>query len=197
MQASKDNLNELDAAVGDGDLGITMSRGYTAVIEGLGNPSRDIGRVLFKAGVDFSNAAASTTGALVASAFMNAAKQMQGRADAGLAEITGMVKAAEEAIRAKGKAKPGDKTMLDAIVPAREAMEEALSQGLTLLAALQKALGAAEAGMLDTVGMKAAVGRARWLGERTVGHQDPGATAVFMQLEAVVAAIKRVTGSSD
>ena len=180
LEAAKDTLIELDSAVGDGDLGITVARGCRALREGLDENGLDVGRILMKAGMDFSNAAPSTMGALLGAAFMAAGKALQGQSELSLQDIARAVEAAEDRIREKGKAQPGDKTMLDALVPARVALEEAAEQEDDLVVAFQKARDAAEAGMLSTVNMKAAFGRARWLGERTIGHQDPGATMVVL-----------------
>jgi len=177
LEAAKDRLTELDAAVGDGDLGITMTRGSQAIREGLGTEP-DLGRILIKAGMDFGNSAPSTMGALLGTALMRAGKAVQGQTNATSQDVLRMVTAAEEGIRERGKAQPGDKTMLDALVPAREALEHALARGSNLSEAVQSAAAAARRGMLATINMEASMGRARWLGGRTIGHQDPGATVV-------------------
>lgn len=197
MEETKDLLNELDGAVGDGDLGITMSRGYRGVREGLADYPQDIGRILFKMGMDFNNAASSTTGALLATALVRAGKLFKGKVEMDVTDIAAALKAAEDGIQEKGKANPGDKTMLDAIVPAREALDEAAQASDLILPALRKALEGAEEGMNSTAQMKAVVGRARWLGERTIGHQDPGATAVFLQLKAIVEALERLVETQE
>ena len=193
MQTKKDYLIELDSAVGDGDLGITVDKGFQGVRDGLKDHDQDIGRMLFKVGMDFSNSAGSTMGALLGTAFMRAGKQVQGQTEIGLADVVRMVKAAEDGIKEKGKAQLGDKTMLDALIPAREALEKAAADGSTLVAAMLSAQDAAEKGMLTTIPMQAAFGRARWLGERTIGHQDPGATLVFLMLKSVAASIQRMS----
>ncbi len=191
LEQARDLLIELDSAVGDGDLGITVARGSAAVREGLREHGQDVGRVLMKAGMDFSNAAPSTMGALLGGAFMAAGKAVQGQAELTLPDVCRAVKAAEDRIREKGKAQPGDKTMLDALAPARLALEEAAQQGADLVAALAQARDAAEQGMKATTAMQAAFGRARWLGERTIGHQDPGATLVFLIAASFAKSAKR------
>jgi len=192
MQAKKDYLIELDSAIGDGDLGITADRGFQGVREGLAGHAGDIGRILFKVGMDFSNSAGSTMGALMGTAFMRAGKQVQGQTEISLPDIVRMIRAAEDGIREKGKASPGDKTVLDAIIPARQALEQASAEGASLFQAMQRAQAAAEKGVQATVSMQAALGRARWLGERSIGHQDPGATLILLMITSSASALKRL-----
>lgn len=192
LQAKKEYLIELDSAVGDGDLGITVDRGFQGVRDGMEGHPDDIGRILFKAGFDFSNSAGSTMGALMGTAFMRAGKQVQGQTSITLADLVRMVKAAEDGIKEKGKANLGDKTMLDALVPAREALEQAAQQDASLLAAMKNAQAAADKGVQTTINMPAAFGRARWLGERVVGHQDPGAALVALMAASIVASLAKL-----
>jgi len=193
LQAQKDYLIELDSAIGDGDLGITVDRGFQGVRDGLQEHANDIGRILFKAGMDFSNSAGSTMGALLGTAFMRAGKQVQGQREISLADVVRMVKAAEDGIKEKGKAQPGDKTMLDALAPAREALEQAALAGTDLAEAMKQAASAAEKGVQSTINMQASFGRARWLGERTIGHQDPGATLVFLIARSLAGTLERMS----
>jgi phosphoenolpyruvate---glycerone phosphotransferase subunit DhaL len=192
LQAQKDYLIELDSAVGDGDLGITVDRGFQGVRDGLEGHPADIGKMLFKAGFDFSNSAGSTMGALMGTAFMRASKVVQGKPEITLDDLAQMVKAGEDGIREKGKASPGDKTMLDALIPAREALQSSASQGMTFAAGMQAAQQAAEVGAKATTNMQATFGRARWLGERVVGHQDPGATLVFLMAKSLATSLGKM-----
>ena len=185
-KAAKAQLNALDGATGDGDLGITMSRGSQAILDGLIDPGEDVGQVLRKAGLDFNEAAPSTMGALLATGFIAMARETSELAEIDSRDAVRMVAAADCAIRARGGAATGDKTMLDALVPARMAIEEAVERGLTLRQAFEAGLAAAEAGVQATADMKPSAGRARWLGERTLGHEDAGATVVYLALEATV-----------
>ncbi len=193
LQAKKDYLIELDSAVGDGDLGITVDRGFQGVRDGLAGHGQDVGRILFKVGMDFSNSAGSTMGALMGTAFMRGGKQVQGQSELTLADIVRAVKAAEDGIKEKGKAGPGDKTMLDAMIPAREALETAAARGASLAEAFREAQAAAEKGMKATIGMQATFGRARWLGERSIGNQDPGATLVYLMYTSVADSLQRMS----
>jgi dihydroxyacetone kinase-like protein len=193
LESAKDHLNELDAAIGDGDMGISMARGFRSVREGLKDPPQDIRQILMKVGLILSNSAASTAGALLSTAFVRAAKEVQNPAEVTLTDVVRMVKAAEVGIQERGKAQLGDKTMLDAIVPARQALEKAAEEGASLLGALEQAAAAAEEGVSSTTQMRSAVGRASWLGERTIGHPDPGATAIALMLRSIVESVGRLT----
>lgn len=187
MERNKDYLTELDSAIGDGDHGVTMTRGFRAVKDALSEwKGEDIGTVLVKAGMTLSNAAGSTIGAFVAMAFTKAGKQVAGKRQISLAELSAMAHAAEDSIRERGKAKPGDKTMLDTIVPAVKALDESIGNGASLMEALENVRQAAERGMISTRGMKAAAGRARWIADRTIGHQDPGATSSYLMIKSAV-----------
>ena len=192
LQAKKDYLIELDSAVGDGDLGITVDRGFQGVRDGLAGHGQDIGRIFAKVGMDFSNSAGSTMGALMGTAFMRGGKQVMGQSELTLADIARAAKAAEDGIKEKGKASPGDKTVLDAMIPAREALDQAAGQGASLADALKQAQAAAEKGMKATINMQAAFGRARWLGERSIGKQDPGATLIYLLYTSVAESLQRM-----
>lgn len=191
LTASADELRQLDAAIGDGDLGITMGLGFGAVKETLTEVAdADIGTILLKTGMAFNRKAASTFGALYASMMMRAAKEAKGLSELGVGEVARLVAAAAEGVQARGKASPGDKTMLDALLPASEALAAAAAaEGVTLPEAMERAASAAEQGMIATREMKSKIGRASWFADRTVGIQDPGATAVcfmFRSLNAFV-----------
>ncbi len=185
LEAAKDQLGELDSAIGDGDIGISTSKGFRALREGLDDHPEDIGRILMKAGMDFGEAAGATIGALLSTAFMRAGKEVVGQTELTSQDVARMVAAAEKGIRDRGKAEPGNKTLLDALVPTRMALEKGVQDGLRPSALLAEALDAAEKGMLATIEMKSAFGRSRWLAERSVGHQDPGATIIYLMVKAV------------
>ncbi len=186
LTAQADELRELDAAIGDGDLGLTVTIGFTAVREILPSLAEsDIGAILMKSGMAFNRKAASTFGALYATMMMRMAKVAKGLDEIGIAELAEMLEAAAQGVRDRGKAHLGDKTMLDALVPAATALTAASTAGASLVEGLRLATAAAEKGMRETVDMKAKIGRASWFSERTVGVQDPGATAVAMMLRSL------------
>jgi len=178
---NKDRLTDLDAAIGDADHGINMDRGFSAVAAELErDPPADIAAALKAAALTLMRTVGGAAGPLYGTFFLRASA-----ACAGLGELTPESWAAAfsqgvEGVRQRGKAEPGDKTMLDALAPAAAAMREALVQGRGLAEALSRAERAAEAGMAATLPMQARKGRASYLGERSIGHQDPGATSAYL-----------------
>ncbi|MDA8218489.1 MAG: dihydroxyacetone kinase subunit DhaL [Dehalococcoidales bacterium] len=191
LEGARDRLNELDGAIGDGDHGISVARGFRALQEGLAKHPPDIGRTLAEAGLQFNEGAGATVGALLGTAFMRAGKEVRGQSEISLADVVRMAKAAGQGVQERGKAEPGHKTMLDAIVPATEALEKAAAAGASLEEAVDQAVAAAEGGVEATKDMLPGYGRARWLGERTLGHQDAGATTVYLMLKSVAERLYR------
>lgn len=190
VTAQADLLRELDAAIGDGDLGITVTIGFEAVVEGLPTAddtvaSGDIAGTILKAGMAFNRKAASTFGALFATMLMRAARVAKGKSEIDLATLAEMFAAAADGVRERGKSQVGDKTLLDALVPAAQALVEAAAEGATLATGLQHAAAAADDGARATVAMKSKIGRASWFADRTEGVQDPGATAVSLMIHSL------------
>jgi dihydroxyacetone kinase-like protein len=187
LLALADGLSQLDAAVGDGDLGVTITLGMNAVEEGLKElEGKDIGTVLMKSGMNFNRAASSTFGTILSTALMRAGKSVSGKGEIGPADMAGMLQAAETGIMERGKASLGDKTVLDALIPLRKAFDEALAASEPLDAALAKACRAAEQGVEKTKAMVSGIGRGKWLGDRSMGHPDPGATVALRILESLI-----------
>ena len=187
MAAHKDYLCALDGAMGDGDQGVTMAIGFGAIQKGLAAlQEQDIGTLLTTSGLAFNNAAASTIGALLATACLRAGRVVQGKQAIGVADLAAMSAAAFTGIQERGKAQVGDKTVLDALSPAVAALRAAAEAGTSIEAALAQALAAAEAGVQATIPLKAKMGRAAWLAERSVGHPDPGATSFTLMLKSAV-----------
>lgn len=188
LEAANEAITALDAEMGDGDLGVTCRLGMRAVLEavpGVADPSLDA--VLLKAGMSFNAAGASTFGALVASGAMRAAKlaKDEGLQAWDLPALTAGLRAAAGGIEQRGKAERGQKTLLDALWPAIEALEAAAESGKSLPEALASAAQAAAAGAEATRPLKSKFGRAAWLQDKTVGVQDPGATVVATVLAAM------------
>jgi phosphoenolpyruvate---glycerone phosphotransferase subunit DhaL len=187
MAGQKDYLCELDGAMGDGDQGVTMAIGFGAIQKGLASlQGQDIGTIITKSGLTFNGTAASTIGALLATACLRAGREVKGKQEIGVADLATMSEAAYAGIQERGKAQVGDKTVLDALAPTVAALKTAAAQGTPLPAALAQALAAAEAGLTATIPMKSKVGRAAWIAERSVGHQDPGATSFYLMLKSAV-----------
>ncbi|GAB4522090.1 MAG: dihydroxyacetone kinase subunit DhaL [Anaerolineae bacterium] len=186
MIANKDELAALDAELGDGDLGRTIERGFKAIKESLAGEDGqepDMGKLLFKEGKAFSNGAPSSFGALFGTALMKGGMALKGKEAATYHDLAEATQAALDALMERGKAKPGDKTMLDAIQPAIQAMRAAdaeAEQGVFWRAAADAARKGAE----DTKDMQSQIGRASWQQERSTGKMDPGAWAIAMMLDA-------------
>jgi dihydroxyacetone kinase-like protein len=187
LAASRDELRDLDAAMGDGDLGITVSKGCEAVrarLPGLDDPNP--ATVLRTAGAAVATANPSTMAALAGGALLAAAKAV-GEAESIDRRLAAQaLDAAEQSIATRGKAGVGDKTILDAIAPSRAELDTgAESDSATAEAVLDAMVAAARSGVAATAGLQSRRGRAAWLGERSIGHPDPGATAYLRLLEAL------------
>ncbi len=186
MIRDKDELTTLDAELGDGDLGRTTEWGFTAIREALAGEAGaepDMGKLLFKCGKAFADKAPSSFGALMGAAFMKGGMALKGKTTAELADIAGAVQTALDALMERGGAKLGDKTMLDAMHPAIQAMR-AQSADAALGAFFEAAAQAAQRGAEETQHMQSQIGRASWQGERSAGKMDPGARAIAMMLAA-------------
>jgi dihydroxyacetone kinase-like protein len=193
INAQSDYLTQLDAAIGDGDHGINMRRGFDAVGKALAGQGRGVppGQLLIVAGKTLVSTVGGASGPLWGSALRRAGRAL-GDAETFDGELLATaLDAAIEAVVELGAASPGDKTMIDALVPAAQALHEALDSGLSLEAALGAATGAGLAGAAATSPMQARKGRASYLGERSIGHQDPGATSTAIILAALQRAVER------
>ena len=186
FEENRAHLNELDARIGDGDHGLSMARGFAAVREHLENsPPASITAALTEGGIEFNEKAGSTIGVLMFSAMRQAGRAVDGKTELGLAELAAMLEAAVEAIRRRGKAEPGQKTILDALHPALLALREAMAASAPEEDAVRGAMEAAARGAESTREMRAGIGRARWFAERSVGEIDPGAVSGRLIIETV------------
>lgn len=179
-------LTDLDAAIGDADHGVNLDRGFAAVVEALpANPDADAGAILKAAGMRLISTVGGASGPLYGTAFRRAGKLLEGYQALSDRDLLAMLRSFYDGITAMGKAGPGDKTMVDALGPAVETLEAALATGSSLNEALHRAAEAAYAGALATIPMVARRGRASYLGERSAGHQDPGATSSALIIRAL------------
>ena len=186
IEAEKDYLTQLDNEIGDGDHGINLARGFEAVEKKLPSlAGGDIGALLKGVGMQLVSTVGGASGPLYGTAFMKA-----GMACKGLTELDGpafikAMEAAVDGIKMRGKATEGEKTMLDALCPALKVMQDEVAAGKSLKEALQDAAAAAEKGVEYTKNIIATKGRASYLGERSLGHQDPGATSSLYLLQVL------------
>lgn len=187
MLENKDYLIDLDRVVGDGDLGLTMSDGFFAAHQAVQDTKEnDIGKILYASGKAMANAVPSTMGTLMASGLMQAGKLLKGKTEIQNEDIATFFMAYEEGVMQRGKAKVGEKTFLDGLDPAVEAMKESLANGDSLRIVSQKAAAAAEEGFHKTTTMLAVHGRAATRGEASRTLLDPGAAVAMLMMQAFV-----------
>jgi phosphoenolpyruvate---glycerone phosphotransferase subunit DhaL len=193
IKAQSDYLTQLDAAIGDGDHGINMRRGFDAVGKALAAQGNGVpgGRLLIVAGKTLVSTVGGASGPLWGSALRRAGRALGDVEMFDGEQLAASLDAALEGIVELGAAAPGDKTMVDALTPATRALHESLDSGAPLRDALRAAADAAAAGAEATVPMQARKGRASYLGERSIGHQDPGATSAAIILAALSTSVSR------
>lgn len=186
IHAQRDDLTALDAAIGDADHGANLDRGFAAVVDTLPTlAALDAGAILKSAGMRLISTVGGASGPLYGTAFRRMGKALEGRLELSGAELVEGLGAFVDGIVTMGKAAPGDKTMLDALAPGLAALQAALDTGEPLAAALVQAADAARAGAEATIPLVARRGRASYLGERSAGHKDPGATSAALILQAL------------
>jgi dihydroxyacetone kinase-like protein len=178
-------LTELDSAIGDADHGINMDRGFQAVVPKLDAlPGGDVGTAFRTVGSTLISTVGGASGPLYGTFFLQLGIATANQPGMDLERWAAGLDAAIAAMQRLGKAEPGDKTMLDALIPARDALKQSLTDGSSPAKALQDCVAAAEEGMKATTPLVARKGRASYLGERSAGHQDPGATSSYLLLRA-------------
>jgi dihydroxyacetone kinase-like protein len=178
---NKEYLTRLDSAIGDADHGINMDRGMTAVQAKLdGLEGDDIGAMLKTVGMTLVSTVGGAGGPLYGTLFLQMGMATAGKTELGPEDWAAALDAAVKGVQMRGKAEPGDKTMVDALIPARDAFSAAVAEGASFEEALTRSAQAAEEGMLATTPLVAKKGRASYLGERSAGHQDPGATSSYL-----------------
>jgi phosphoenolpyruvate---glycerone phosphotransferase subunit DhaL len=193
VRDERDHLTQLDAAIGDGDHGVNMDRGFGAVREALAGQDESVppGRLLTVAGKTLVSKVGGASGPLWGTALRRAGRAVGDREVLDGPVLVEALDAAIAGVVELGAAAPGDKTMVDALLPAVDALRDALARDLPLPEALAASAEAADAGANATVPMQARKGRASYLGERSIGHQDPGATSAALIVHALQRAVER------
>ncbi len=182
----KQYLTGLDAAIGDGDHGINMDRGFQQVLVKIGPvKDKDAGTLLKTAGMALVGSVGGAGGPLYGTFFIRAGTALDGKAELSGEELVNALEAGLKGVVERGKANLNDKTMVDALTPAVERARARLKEGASVADALSAATDAAEAGMKATLPLKALKGRASYLGDRSIGHQDPGATSSYYMLRTL------------
>lgn len=187
LSENKEYLTQLDSAIGDADHGINMTRGFNKVLEKLpGVADKDIGNVLKTTGMTLISSVGGASGPLYGTFFMRSGMAVGAKETLNREDLYELLKAGVDGIVQRGRPVLADKTMYDAWAPALDALRSALDAGMELIPALSRAVAAAETGMKNTIPLQARKGRASYLGERSIGHQDPGATSSYLMLKALL-----------
>ncbi len=193
VKAQRAYLTELDSPIGDADHGINLDRGFSAVVAKLPTVAdKDIGTILKTTGMTLVSTVGGASGPLYGTAFLRAGMVLADRYELSEDDLVAALEAALDGIMMRGKAKRGEKTMIDTIAPSIDALKAARAQGADLITALHEATAAAEEGMKSTIPMQATKGRASYLGERSIGHQDPGATSAYLMATVLLETVERI-----
>jgi dihydroxyacetone kinase-like protein len=191
LQENKDYLTQLDSAIGDADHGTNMVRGFKKVLEKLPSVAdKDIGNILKTTGMALISSVGGASGPLYGTFFMRGGMAMAAKEELSDEDLLHLLEAGVEGIVQRGRAQLEDKTMVDAWYPALEALRQAMENGSDTLQALKASVEGAEKGMKATIPLQAKKGRASYLGERSIGHQDPGATSSYLMLKALLDTIE-------
>ena len=191
VEAEKDFLTQLDNEIGDGDHGINLARGFKSVEAKLSTfADKDIGAILKGVGMELVSTVGGASGPLYGTAFMKAGNVCKGKTELTDAEFVAAFEAAVNGVKMRGKAVEGEKTMLDALCPAYVALKAGIDGGKTLIDALADGVDAAAKGVEYTKTIIATKGRASYLQERSLGHQDPGATSSLYMLQTALEVLR-------
>ena len=193
INENKEELTELDSKIGDGDHGVNLARGLKSTMEEIPDlhNNEDIGEILSEIGSILMESIGGSVGILYGSAVQKAGETLEGKQEIDLESLVEMTEAADQAIKKRGQVEAGQKTMYDTIHPFTESLKKSYEDGLNMNDALEKALEKAKKGMESTKDMKAEKGRAKYFGEKTVGHIDVGAKSSYMMIKT---AVKTITG---
>jgi dihydroxyacetone kinase-like protein len=190
IEDEKEYLSELDGAIGDGDHGVNMAKCFREVRKKLAeSAAEDVGTLFKDVGMVVLNSVGGAMGALYGTFFLKLSRESAGKSEVNLKDLVRMLQTGEQGILDIGKANLGDKTLIDTLAPAVRAIEAAEKEGQALTGALAGFELAAKQGMQSTRDMLAKVGRASRLGERTIGHQDAGATSCYFILRSLASAV--------
>ncbi|MDU1443835.1 dihydroxyacetone kinase subunit DhaL [Clostridium cochlearium] len=186
MEENKEFLTELDLAIGDGDHGINMNKGFKAVTDKLENtPINTIQDIFKNTAMALISNVGGASGPLYGTIFMKASSVVGGKEELNIEDFEKILEASLEGVKARGKAQKGDKTMIDAIEPSLEALKTGIKEGLNTKKILENMKNEALNGVNYTKDIIARKGRASYLGERSIGHQDPGATSSYLILNEI------------
>lgn len=185
LKENREYLIDLDSAIGDGDHGANMDRGFRAVMSKMNEvEDKDIGTIAKTVGMTLLSTVGGAGGPLYGTFYLQIGMKSAGMMEMNLADWATALEAAVDGVVMRGKAELGDKTMVDALTPAVVSLKESLNGGVSVEDALVESADAAKKGMVETIPLVAKKGRASYLGERSAGHQDPGATSSYLILQS-------------
>ncbi|MEC4817898.1 MAG: dihydroxyacetone kinase subunit DhaL [Scytonema sp. PMC 1069.18] len=197
IEQNKDYLTELDAAIGDADHGINMDRGFKKVVQQLPTVAdKDIASILKTVSMTLISTVGGASGPLYGTLFLRASTAVTGKQELTKEDMLNLLQAGLDGVLQRGKAQLGDKTMIDVLSPAVTAFQTVIGEGKDMLEAMQQTVATAKQAMKDTTPMLARKGRASYLGERSLGHQDPGATSCYLMLKSLLVTLERVKCSN-
>ncbi len=191
IEQNKAYLTELDAAIGDADHGINMDRGFKKAIAQLPNlADQDIGSILKTVSMTLISSIGGASGPLYGTWFLRASAVVVLKQELTEKDMLELLQAGLDGVLQRGKAQLGDKTMVDVLSPAVAAFRQAVEENQSTVEAMQQAIVAAQKGLEETIPMQAKKGRASYLGERSVGHQDPGGTSAYLMLKSLLGVLE-------
>lgn len=190
LHDNKEYLTQLDSAIGDADHGINMDRGFTKVIEKLPTVAdKDIGNILKTVGMTLISSVGGASGPLYGTFYMRGGMAADAKVELTSEDLVAMLQAGVDGLIQRGRASLGDKTMVDVWLPVMDSLKAGLADSQETTAMLTDAVSVADQAMKDTIPMQAKKGRASYLGERSIGHQDPGATSSYLILNELLQAV--------
>jgi phosphoenolpyruvate---glycerone phosphotransferase subunit DhaL len=191
IERNKEYLTELDAAIGDADHGINMDRGFKKVAGQLSSlADKDISTILKTVSMTLISTVGGASGPLYGTFFLRASAAVTGKEKLATEDLLKLLRLGLEGVIQRGKAQLGDKTMIDVLSPVVDNFQKSVDNNQTTLVAMQQVVIVAEQAMKDTIPMLAKKGRASYLGDRSIGHQDPGATSTYLMLKSLLAALE-------
>ncbi|MBD2307913.1 dihydroxyacetone kinase ADP-binding subunit DhaL [Chroococcidiopsis sp. FACHB-1243] len=191
IEQNKKYLTELDAAIGDADHGINMDRGFKKVASQLPSVTdKDISTILKTVSMTLISTVGGASGPLYGTFFLKASTAVTGKEELATEDLLKLLQVGLEGVVQRGKAQLGDKTMIDVLSPVVDNFQKSVDNNQTTLVAMQQVVIVAEQAMKDTIPMLAKKGRASYLGDRSIGHQDPGATSTYLMLKSLLAALE-------
>ncbi|MDZ4872701.1 MAG: PEP-dependent dihydroxyacetone kinase, ADP-binding subunit DhaL [Chroococcidiopsis cubana SAG 39.79] len=191
IERNKEYLTELDAAIGDADHGINMDRGFKKVAGQLSSlADKDISTILKTVSMTLISTVGGASGPLYGTFFLRASTAVIGKEELATEDLLKLLQVGLEGVVQRGKAQLGDKTMIDVLSPVVDNFQKSVDNNQTTLVAMQQVVIVAEQAMKDTIPMLAKKGRASYLGDRSIGHQDPGATSTYLMLKSLLAALE-------